>query len=139
MKIYTVIIRQITVYPSCQQGDGRECLSCLVRPLLPSVYTRGGGDSMYISYRLIVISILFVMSAIGETSISLKARTHRLILRGFVAESAVESADSIPESADSTTDFTIVGRLSISNMFPHQPSRPTRVCRLLLSTDSKLV
>ena len=36
---------------------------------------------------------------------------------GFEAESVVESADSIPESADSTTDFTIVGRLSISNMF----------------------
>ena len=48
---------------------------------------------------------------------AIEARTHRLILRGFVADSAVESADSIPESADSTTDFTIVGRLSISNMF----------------------
>ena len=39
----------------------------------------------------------------------LKARTHRPIFRGFVAESAVESADSIPESADSTTDCVIVG------------------------------
>ena len=48
---------------------------------------------------------------------TLKARTHRPILRGFEAESAVESADFIPESADSTTDFTLVGRLSISNMF----------------------
>ena len=48
---------------------------------------------------------------------TLKARTHRPILRGFEAESAVGSADSIPESADFTTDFTIVGRLSISNMF----------------------
>ena len=48
---------------------------------------------------------------------NLKARTHRPILRGFEVESAVESADTIPESADSTTDFTIVGRLSISNMF----------------------
>ena len=47
----------------------------------------------------------------------LKARTHRPILKRFAAESAVESADSIPESADSTTDFTIAGRLSISNMF----------------------
>ena len=46
-----------------------------------------------------------------------KAHTHRPILRGIIAESAVESADSIPESVDSTTDFTIVGRLSISNMF----------------------
>ena len=46
-----------------------------------------------------------------------KARTHRPIFRGFSAESAVESADSIPESSDSTTDFPIVGRLSLSNMF----------------------
>ena len=53
-----------------------------------------------------------------------KARTHRPILMGFVAESGVESADSIPESADSTTDFTIVGRLSISNMF--NISTPTK-------------
>ena len=43
----------------------------------------------------------------------LKAHTHRPIFRGIIAESAVESADSIPELAD----FTIVGRLSISNMF----------------------
>ena len=48
---------------------------------------------------------------------SIKDHTHRLILRGFSAESAVEWADSILESADSTIDFTIVGRLSISNMF----------------------
>ena len=54
-----------------------------------------------------------------------KARTHRPILRGFVAESAVESADSIPESADSTTDFTIVGRFSISNIF--NISTPTQL------------
>ena len=47
----------------------------------------------------------------------LKAHTHRPILNGFAVESAVESADSIPESADSTTDFTVVGRLSLSNMF----------------------
>ena len=63
---------------------------------------------------------------------SLKAHTHRPIFRGIIAELAVESADSIPESADSTTDFTIVGRLSVSNMFnistPTQSaffSRPT--------------
>ena len=48
---------------------------------------------------------------------SVKACTHRPILRGFEAELVVESADSIPESADSTTDLMIVGRLSISNMF----------------------
>ena len=57
----------------------------------------------------------------GDRAILLvKPHTHRPILRGFIADSAVESADSIPESADSTTDFTnftIVGRLSISNMF----------------------
>ena len=47
----------------------------------------------------------------------LKACTHRPILWGFEAESVVESAASLPESADSTTDFSIVGRLSISNMF----------------------
>ena len=38
----------------------------------------------------------------------LKARTHRPILRGLAVESPVESADSIPESVNSTTDFTIV-------------------------------
>ena len=41
---------------------------------------------------------------------TLKARTHRLICRGF-------AADSIPELADSTTDFTNVSRLFLSNMF----------------------
>ena len=46
-----------------------------------------------------------------------KAHAHRPIFKGIIAKSAVESADSILESADSTTDFTIVGRLSISNMF----------------------
>ena len=52
-----------------------------------------------------------------DPMIRLKAHTHRPILRGFEAESMVESADSIPESAVSTTNFNIVGRLSISNMF----------------------
>ena len=47
----------------------------------------------------------------------LKARTHRPIFSGFAAESAVESADSIPELADSTTDSVRVGRLSMFNMF----------------------
>ena len=45
-----------------------------------------------------------------------KAHTHRPIFRGFVAESVAESADSIPESADYTTDSVIVGRLPLSNM-----------------------
>ena len=49
--------------------------------------------------------------------LALKAHTHRLIFRGFVVESTVESADSIPESADSTTNFVIVGRLPVLNMF----------------------
>ena len=40
---------------------------------------------------------------------SLKARIHGPILRGLAADSAVESADSITGSADSTTDFVIVG------------------------------
>ena len=44
----------------------------------------------------------------------------------------VELADSIPESADSTTDFTIVGRLSISNMF--NISTPTQLADSSRST-----
>ena len=51
-------------------------------------------------------------SAVGVSQ--LKARTHRPILRGFDAESAVELAIL---SQSSTTNFTMVGRLSISNMF----------------------
>ena len=47
----------------------------------------------------------------------LKTRTHRPTLRWLPVESPVESADSIPESSVSTTNFKIVGRLSISNMF----------------------
>ena len=47
---------------------------------------------------------------------TLKAHTHRPIFRGFLAELAVESADSIPESADYTTDSEIVGRLPLSNV-----------------------
>ena len=48
---------------------------------------------------------------------SFKAHTHRPIFRGFVAESVVESADSITESADYNIDSIIVGRLPLSNMF----------------------
>ena len=40
---------------------------------------------------------------------NLKARTHRPIFRGLAAESVVESANSIPESVDYTTDSVIVG------------------------------
>ena len=52
----------------------------------------------------------------NRNQITIKTHTHRAILRGLAAESSVESADSIPESANSTTDFTIVCRLSISNL-----------------------
>ena len=48
---------------------------------------------------------------------SVNACTHRPILRGFEAQLVVALADSIQESADSTTALTIVGQLSISNMF----------------------
>ena len=43
----------------------------------------------------------------------LKALTHRLLFRGFVAELAVESADSSPESADCNTHFMPVGQLFV--------------------------
>ena len=52
-----------------------------------------------------------------SATFTIKARTHRPIFRGSAAELVVESADSNPESADSTTDSVIVGRLSLSNMF----------------------
>ena len=45
------------------------------------------------------------------------AHTHRPIFRGFSEESSVELADSITESATSTTNFVIVGRLPVLNMF----------------------
>ena len=46
----------------------------------------------------------------------LKAHTHLPIFREFVAESAVELADLIPELADYTINSVIVGRLPPSNM-----------------------
>ena len=49
--------------------------------------------------------------------LTLKARTHRLIFRGLAEESAVESADSIQESSNYSTDSVIVGRLPKSNTF----------------------
>ena len=49
--------------------------------------------------------------------VTVKARTNRLIFRGLAAESAVESAYSIPESANSTSDSVIFGQLSVLNMF----------------------
>ena len=48
---------------------------------------------------------------------TVKARTHRPIFRGLAAESTVKSANSIPQSTDSTTHFVIVGRLPVLNMF----------------------
>ena len=48
---------------------------------------------------------------------SIKARMHRPIFRGFVAESVVDSDYSIQESADYSTDSVIDGRLPLSNMF----------------------
>ena len=45
-----------------------------------------------------------------------RARTNTPIFRGFVAESAIESADSSPESADSTTDSMPVSILRVLNM-----------------------
>ena len=48
---------------------------------------------------------------------ALKARTHTPILGGLALELALELADYNAESSDSTTGFTVVGRLSISNMF----------------------
>ena len=49
--------------------------------------------------------ILLGFKVIGRT---LKAHTHRPIFRGFLAELAVELADSIPETADYATDSIIV-------------------------------
>ena len=46
-----------------------------------------------------------------------KGRTYRPIFRVLAAESAVESADSTPKSADYTTNSVIVCRLPLSNMF----------------------
>ena len=67
-----------------------------------------------------------------QNVINIKPHTHTPIFRGFVAESVVESVDSIPESADSTTDSVIVCRPPVSNMFDilnplesADPNRPT--------------
>ena len=46
-----------------------------------------------------------------------KARTHKPTFAVSVLESVLESAESSPESVDSTTDFVIVGRLPVLNMF----------------------
>ena len=47
----------------------------------------------------------------------LKARTHTSTFAGSALELVLESSDSSPESADSTTDFMRVCRLPILNMF----------------------
>ena len=51
---------------------------------------------------------------IKTTCTQSKVHAHRPIFRGFLAELVVES---IPESADYTTDSVIVRRLPLSNMF----------------------
>ena len=44
------------------------------------------------------------------------APPHRLIFTGSAAESVVELADFTAESANSTTDSVVVGRLSLFNV-----------------------
>ena len=75
---------------------------------------------------------------------ALKARTHTPTLGGSALELALELADYNAESSNSTTGFTIVGPLSISNMFnilnqleSADGSRPTEVGRLFELADSK--
>ena len=46
-----------------------------------------------------------------------KARTHKPTFAGLALESVLEPSDSSPELGDSTTDFLIVDRLPVSNMF----------------------
>ena len=77
---------------------------------------------MYVSY---LYNLIF----------SLKAHTHTPTFGGSALESALESADSSPELANSTTDFVIVGRPPVLNMFniSTRSSWPTLVCRLLIS------
>ena len=48
---------------------------------------------------------------------NLRARTHTPTLGESALESPLESADDNAESANSTTYFTIVSQLPISNMF----------------------
>ena len=64
---------------------------------------------------------LAILKAHTQTPIfggsSLKVHTHTPILARSGQEPAVESADSITESADSTTDSILIGRLPVLNMF----------------------
>ena len=60
-----------------------------------------------VTYVLITREVFLNSMFLLNTSV--KAHTHRAIFRGFRAESAVESVNSIPESADYTTDSVIVG------------------------------
>ena len=50
-------------------------------------------------------------------AINLKTHTHTPICRGLVLESAIKSADSNAKLADSSTNFVIVGRPPILNIF----------------------
>ena len=72
---------------------------------------------------------------------TVKGHTHRPIFRGLAAGSAVKSAGSRIELADSTADSVIVGRLSLLNMFNilNPLESAAGVSRLLESADGKLV
>ena len=48
---------------------------------------------------------------------TLKAHTHTPIFGGCVVKSAIQSANSIANSANSTINFVIVCRMSVLNMF----------------------
>ena len=54
---------------------------------------------------------------------SVKAHTHTHIFGGSVVKSATESANFMAESTDFTTDFVIVGQLSVLNMFDNLKPR----------------
>ena len=61
-------------------------------------------------------SALFQTYSVASNKRLRKASTHTPTFGELAIESAVESADSSLESADSTTDFVIVGRLPVSDM-----------------------
>ena len=66
---------------------------------------------------VITADVCFSNEHIARCPDGSKARTPTPTLGGSVLESTLESADYNTDSADSTIDFTIVGRLSMSYMF----------------------
>ena len=52
-----------------------------------------------------------------QSQFSIKASTYTLFVARSGLESSVESADSITEFADATTDSVMIGWLSILNLF----------------------